>query len=98
VPRLRITKHAENDLVEIGTFIAKDSPANAARFIIAIEEHCHILATHPLIGRARNELLSGIRSISYGYYTILYCVLEDTVEVLRIIHSARDVKRVIENH
>ena len=80
MPRLRITEHAENDLVEIGTFIAKDNPVNAASFIAAIEEHCRILAAHPLIGRARDELLPGTRSIVYGNYTILYCVLESTIE------------------
>ena len=95
MPRLRITEHAENDLVEIGTFIAKDSPVNAARFIAAIEEHCRILAAHPLIGRVRDELLPGTRSIAYGDYIILYCVLESTVEVLRVVHSARDIKRLI---
>ena len=93
--RLQITEHAENDLVEIGTFIAKDSPIHAARFIAAIEEHCRILATYPLIGRTRGELLPGIRSITYGHYTILYCILENTVEVLRVIHSARDIKRML---
>ena len=92
--QLRITEHAENDLVEIGTFIAKDSLVNAARFIAAIEEHCRILATYPLIGRTRDELLPGTRSIAYGHYTILYCILENTVQVLRVIHSARDIKRM----
>ena len=93
--RLQITEHAENDLVEIGTFIAKDNRVNAARFIAAIEEHCHILATYPIIGRTRDELLPGTRSIAYGNYTILYCILENTVEVLRVIHSARDIKRAV---
>lgn len=93
--RLRITEHAENDLVEIGTFIAKDSPVNAARFIAAIEEHCRMLASYPLIGRARDEILPGTRSIAYGHYTILYCVFENTVEVLRVIHSARDIKPTV---
>lgn len=93
--RLRITEHAEKDLISIGTFIAKDSPINAARFIVAIEEHCRMLTTHPFIGRARDELLPGTRSITYGNYTILYCVSKNIVEVLRVIHSARDIKRVV---
>jgi toxin ParE1/3/4 len=95
VPRLRISERAEKDLIEIGAFIAKDSPVNAARFVVAIEEHCHILEAHPHIGRARDELMPGIRSIVYGHYTILYCVPESTVEILRVIHSARDLKQVV---
>jgi plasmid stabilization system protein ParE len=30
--QLRFTESAERDLVDIGNFIARDSPANAARF------------------------------------------------------------------
>ena len=37
--QLRFTESAERDLVDIGNFIARDSPASAARFIARLEEH-----------------------------------------------------------
>jgi plasmid stabilization system protein ParE len=46
--QLRFTESAERDLVDIGNFIARDSPASAARFIARLEEHCDLLAAHPL--------------------------------------------------
>jgi plasmid stabilization system protein ParE len=38
--QLRFTESAERDLLDIGNFIARDSPANAAQFIGRLEEHC----------------------------------------------------------
>jgi plasmid stabilization system protein ParE len=42
--QLRFTESAERDLMDIGNFIARDSPANAARFMARLEEHCELLA------------------------------------------------------
>ena len=50
--QLRFTDHAERDLVEIGNFIARDNPEAAARFVAQLEEHCSLLAAHPLVGAA----------------------------------------------
>jgi plasmid stabilization system protein ParE len=54
--QLRFTESAERDLVDIGNFIARDSPANAAQFITRLEEHCQSLVAHPLLGRACDDL------------------------------------------
>jgi len=59
VARLRFTESAERDLIEIGNFIARDNPTNAARFVERVEEHCQLLASYPLIGRVREELVPG---------------------------------------
>jgi plasmid stabilization system protein ParE len=40
---------AEQDLIEIGVYIAQDSPVNADRFIDAIERECQKLADSPFI-------------------------------------------------
>jgi toxin ParE1/3/4 len=95
VAQLRFADRAERDLVDIGSFIAVDSPADAARFIARLEQHCLILAAHPLIGRARDDLLPGLRSIAHGRYVIFYRALDDEVEIVRILHGARDLRRAL---
>jgi plasmid stabilization system protein ParE len=40
---------AEQDLIEIGVYIAQDSLANADRFIDAIERECQKLADSPVL-------------------------------------------------
>lgn len=95
MPRLQFAQQAERDLVDIGNFIARDSPINAARFVSRIEEHCAFLAAHPLAGRARDELAPGLRSIAFGRYVIFYRALDDGAEIVRVLHGARDLKRAL---
>jgi len=95
VPKLRFTDQAERDLVEIGHFIARDNPANAARFIDALQERCRLLASHPHLGRAREELGPELRSLSHGRYVIFYRAIEDGVVIIRFLHGARDLRRAL---
>ena len=95
MPQLQFTRRAHQDLVEIGAFIATDSPVNAARFIAKIEEHCWLLATRPFIGRPRVDLATELRSLSFGNYVIFFRPIEDGAEIMRIIHSARDLRQAL---
>jgi toxin ParE1/3/4 len=93
--QLRFTENAERDLVEIGNFIARDSPTNAAQFVLRLEQHCSFLASHPLAGRTRDELALGLRSLAYGRYVIFYRALDDGAEIVRVLHGARDLRRAL---
>jgi toxin ParE1/3/4 len=97
VADLRFSEQAERDLVEIGNFIARDNPANAARFIARLEEHCNLLTRHPLIGRVRDDLLPGLRSLPFGRYIIFYRLMDGVVEIVRVFHAARDLRRALRN-
>lgn len=94
---LRFTEGAERDLVDIGNFIARDNPTNAAQFIERLEEHCELLAAHPLMGRVRDALVPGLRSLSFGRYVIFYRALDDGVEIVRVLHAARDLRRALQS-
>jgi toxin ParE1/3/4 len=85
--RLRFSESAERDLIDIGNFIARDSPANAARFIAQLEAHCQLLAAHPLLGRARGDLAPEMRSLAYGRYVIFYRAMADGAEIVRVMHG-----------
>jgi toxin ParE1/3/4 len=93
MPRYLIAARAERDLTEIADYIAADSPGNASRFIRKLKNHFSLLAARPLIGRMRPELAAGVRSIHTGRYIIFYRVIDDGIEIARVIHSARDIKR-----
>jgi toxin ParE1/3/4 len=94
---LRFSRQALQDLVEIGDYIAQDSPANAARFVMRLEQHCELLASRPLIGRARNEVRPGLRSIKYNRYVIFYHITEEDVEIVRVLHNARDLDKAMKD-
>jgi toxin ParE1/3/4 len=88
--RLIFSERAELDLIEIGNFIAADNPAAARRFVAHIEKHCRLLEDHPLLGRSRDDLLPELRSLPYRRYVIFYRVSGDSVQIVRVLHGARD--------
>jgi toxin ParE1/3/4 len=55
-----------------------------------------LLSAHPLSGRARDELARGLRSVPYSRYVIFYRPIKDGVEIVRVLHGARDLGRALQ--
>lgn len=53
-----------------------------------------LLATQPMMGRARDELSPALRSMRFGRCVIFYQPLNDGIDVVRVLHSARDIDAV----
>ncbi len=94
--QLRISPRAISDLVEIWSYIADDSAANADAFIDKIHETIQLLADRPGSGRRREELAPGIQSFPFGRYIIFYRVLTGAIEIVRVLHGARDIENTFE--
>jgi toxin ParE1/3/4 len=89
---VRISAEASADLDEIWFYIAKDSSTNADRFLDRLLDLTNtLLADHPRAGRAREEFGPGLRSIAIGKYLVFYTVNQDEVDIVRVIHGARDL-------
>ncbi|MFH0789091.1 MAG: type II toxin-antitoxin system RelE/ParE family toxin [Pseudomonadota bacterium] len=82
---------AGSDLVEIWGYIAEDNEAQADAFIDTLDRKIHILAERPNMGRPRDELAKDLRSFPVGRYVIFYIPLADGVEIVRVLHGARDL-------
>lgn len=52
------------------------------------------LAAMPGIGRNRPELGEGIRSFPSGNYVIFYRTVEGGIEIMRVLHGARDIEKI----
>jgi toxin ParE1/3/4 len=90
---LELSPEAENDLTEIGAYIAQKSGSieTARRFLEKIVETCQRLAENPAMGQLRPEFLSGLyRSFSVGNYVIYFRPVEHGVRIARVLHGARD--------
>ncbi len=84
-----ITAPAIADLREIGDYIAEDSPPLAEKVVGGLEDACLRLARVPERFPYAEKLGPGIRRAVHKRYLIFYRVGE-SVEVLRIIHGARN--------
>jgi toxin ParE1/3/4 len=86
-----ISPRAADDLEEIQDHIAAHNPRAAARLIDAIERRCRLLAQQPMIGRDRSDLLPGMRSVVVDRYLIFYRAISNGIEVVRVLHGARNI-------
>jgi toxin ParE1/3/4 len=85
---------AETDLAEIWWYIAQNNPQNADSFLDLIWEQCLFLAQSPYSGKKRDELLPDLRSFPIRNYVIFYLPLENGIEIVRVMHGARDIDRM----
>lgn len=88
----KLTDQAELDLVEIGAYIARDNEQAAQRLIERVLVKCQSIAENPRLGRARDELRPGLRSLCVGNYLIFYRLMNSAVQVVRVLHGARDLE------
>lgn len=92
----RITRRplAAADVLEIWNYIAEDSIEQADRWVDRLDEKLGLIAGQPLMGRARSELAVDIRSFPFGRYVVFYVPIENGIDVVRVLHSARDVDAI----
>jgi len=89
-----LTPRANADLGEIWIFIAADNPVQADDFIDLIDAKLQNLSRQPGLGRRREELAAGLRSFPVGRYVIFYLQVQDCLQIVRILHGARDLDAV----
>ena len=94
--QIRISPRASSDLIEIWSYIADDSVANADTFIDKLYQTIQTLANQPGSGRRREELAPGILSFPYGRYIIFYRASQNAIELVRVLHGARDIQTIFE--
>lgn len=93
--RLVILPAARMDLIEIGDFIAQDNPERAASFVAEIESRMIEVVERPGSFPARDELHQGLRSARHGRYLIFFVEAGDEVRIVRVLHGARDLPRIL---
>lgn len=100
-PRIVRRSQARRDIVASALHIAGESPDAARRFLTAVESTLASVAAMPGIGALRrygHPRLEGLRMITvqgFERYLIFYRMTEGGLEVVRVLHSARDVEAVL---
>ncbi|MBR0755806.1 type II toxin-antitoxin system RelE/ParE family toxin [Bradyrhizobium jicamae] len=91
-----LTAEAEADIEQITTYVAEQSPQSALKLVRELRARCESLADaprgYPLVPRYEDH---GIRRRPFGNYLIFYRVGADTIEVIHVLHGARDYERLL---
>ncbi|MEO8196243.1 MAG: type II toxin-antitoxin system RelE/ParE family toxin [Thermoanaerobaculia bacterium] len=86
------THQAWSDLDQAAAFIARDSPNYAATLLAQARDTARSLDRFAERGRVVPELRDPtIREVFVGSYRLVYRILAHRVEVLALIHGARDL-------
>lgn len=97
MPVVLQTPESRADIVEILFYIRRESVAGARRVHAAMDETLRLLAEYPNAGREREELAPRLRSLpvrGYRNFLVFYRVIPNGVEVIRVLHGARNLRRI----
>jgi toxin ParE1/3/4 len=88
--RVDCFRQAEEDLLAIAEYIARDNLSAAARWLDHIEKKLAILATQPYLGEAVDHIRPGLRRFTHGSYLIFYEPQPKGITLVRILHGAQN--------
>ncbi len=97
MPAIFIRPQALADLAEIWSYIADDNVSAADALAGLIDDKLQTLSRQPSMGRARPELAAELRSLPVGKYTIFYLPLSNGVQIVRVLHGARDIDAIFQD-
>jgi toxin ParE1/3/4 len=99
--RLRIYPSADADVEDAALFIARDNLNAALRFYDAVDKTFRQIRDHPMRW-PRYELdqrkLAGLRKcsvIGFRKYLVFYLTDDDVVDVIRVLHGAREIPPIL---
>ena len=100
--RIIIRPQADRDLDDHAALIARDNLEAGRRFYDAAAQVFDQLALMPEMGSPRtfrNPALAGVRLWripGFERYLIFYRPIQDGIEVIRVLHAARDINAILE--
>lgn len=92
--RFKLTPLARSDLQDIHDYIAADNPKVARQYLNILKQKCQQLAESPGPGLQREEY-DDLYRFPVGNYLIFYRPTAEGIDVIRILHGARDIERII---
>jgi plasmid stabilization system protein ParE len=96
--RPRITATAKSDIRAIVDWIAQDNAAAATKVRVALKEAIERLAKSPSLGHLRKDLTDlPVRFYRVYSWFIIYHDEMKPLTVLRVIHTARDLQRLLKS-
>ena len=92
-----LTPAAEGDLLKILEYLEGDNPGAILKVVDALDDAMQILADNPGIGHVRPDLThQDVRFWSVFKYLVIYRPDTKPLEIVRVLHGRRDVKRLLD--
>lgn len=95
--RFEISENAVVDLEDIHSYISEDDEDSALNFIVQFVEKFQMLTMSPRVGRVWHSDSTELLIFPYKRYLIFYIQTKFGIEIIRVLHSGRDVNKIISN-
>lgn len=87
-----ISQEAIRDLDDISNYFARVSIEAGESFVKRFADKCKKIIHFPQLGRSYAELMPNLRDIPLDSYIILYQVIEEEIEIVRVVSGYRDLQ------
>lgn len=95
MPSCFVAESANDDIDDILASIVPENEVAAWDWYSDLYQKFDALAHSPRIGRLRDDLKVGLHMFPFGNYLIFYLIVPTGIQIVRIIHGARDIKRAL---
>ena len=95
--RCYVSADASRDLDEIGDYFVERNVEAGERLAQEFVKKCERLIQFPNMGRSYEHIKAGLRGIPLEGYIIFYRVVEDGIEVLRVISGRQNLEAMFED-
>lgn len=92
-----LTQAAKGDLLKILEYLEGDNPSAVLKVVDALDDAMQLLSDNPGIGHFRSDLTPpDVRFWSVFRYLVIYRPDTKPLEIVRVLHGKRDVRRLLE--
>jgi toxin ParE1/3/4 len=89
--RYLINVLASRDLDDIAEYFVETNVEAGERFFQKFNQKCQQLVIFPSSGKSYAEIRTDLRGVSLDGYIIFYRILEDGIEILRVVSGRRNL-------
>lgn len=95
---ISLTPHARQDLRDV-YFYSLDNFGKAAAqsYIDSFNNAFDLLKTNPKLGKPYILVSKNLRFLTHRFHLIFYRIDKDTIHILRMFHTKRDIRDLFEN-
>jgi toxin ParE1/3/4 len=91
---LKLTACAQDDLEQIADYsVANWGQRQADFYLEQLEKAFYSLLENPYLGKSRDDIKVGYRSLLIEKHLIFYRLINEQLEIMRILHCRMDVIR-----
>lgn len=81
---------ASNDLNEIANYFEATNIEAGERFFREFNRKCQQLISFPSSGKSYDSIRPNLKGLSFQGYIIFYRILDDGIEILRVLNGRRN--------